>query len=105
MQRLRELRAQTGKKQKELAEALGIDRTTYAKYESGQNEPSFEMLRALAAYFHVTTDYLLGQEAHAGHEGRLEAFAPVGLALEGLGPHEVADLEAYAKFILHRRKM
>lgn len=44
-----------------MATRLGIDRTTYAKYESGASEPNFEMLAALTTIFEVPTDLLLGK--------------------------------------------
>lgn len=60
MKRLRELRVSKKLKQKDLAEFLGLDRTTYAKYETGDSEPTFETIIKLANYYEVTTDYILG---------------------------------------------
>lgn len=62
MEHLKELRIAAGKLQKDVASALGIDRTTYVKYEKGSNEPNFDMVSAIADYFGVTVDYLLGRE-------------------------------------------
>lgn len=62
MEQLKKLRINSGKTQKDMAQMLGIDRTTYVKYETGSSEPSFETLSALADFFGVTTDYLLGRE-------------------------------------------
>ena len=60
MEHLKELRKSAGLLQKDVAAFLGIDRTTYVKYENGQSEPPFETLTRLADYFHVSVDYLLG---------------------------------------------
>lgn len=60
MNRLKDLRLQKGLLQKDIAIHLGIDRTTYVKYESGSSEPPFSTLFKLAEYFDVTIDYLLG---------------------------------------------
>ena len=46
---------------KDVACMLGVDRTTYAKYESGTSEPNYDMLLTLADIFEVSTDYLLGR--------------------------------------------
>ena len=59
--RLKELRAERNLYQKDIASMLGIDRTTYAKYETGDSEPNFETLKKIAEIFNVTTDYLLGR--------------------------------------------
>lgn len=61
MERIRELREERGLTQKELAEAIGVDRTAIAKYESGASGAKSEMLEKLANYFGVTTDYILGR--------------------------------------------
>ena len=60
MNRLKELRTEHNRTQKEMAEMLGIDRTTYSKYESGASEPNIEMLSKLADFFSVSLDYLVG---------------------------------------------
>ena len=43
-----------------IADALCIDRSTYAYYELGETQPSLLMLVRLAKLYDVTTDYLLG---------------------------------------------
>ena len=60
MERLKELRLRHKLKQSDLAEILNVDRTTIAKYEAGKHGPSSEVLFAMAEYFGVSTDYLLG---------------------------------------------
>jgi transcriptional regulator with XRE-family HTH domain len=45
-----------------VAKAIGVDRTTYSKYETGDSEPDFENMKKLADFFNVTVDYLLGRE-------------------------------------------
>ena len=60
--RLKELRAEKRVTQEQLAEAVGVERSSIGKYEGNQNiDPSVEVLNALADYFGVTTDYLLGR--------------------------------------------
>lgn len=50
------------KTQKQVADFLGIERSTYAKYENGSSEPTFETLRRLAEYFGTSSDELMGFE-------------------------------------------
>lgn len=57
---LRELRLARSMSQNEIAKALGIDRTTYVKYEHGGSIK--RNLPRLADFFHVSTDYLLGRD-------------------------------------------
>jgi transcriptional regulator with XRE-family HTH domain len=61
---LYELRKHFGKTQEQVAEALGVSRPTYSKYESGQHEPSYDMLKRLAGLFGCSIDYLLGFDSY-----------------------------------------
>lgn len=58
-QRLRELRVKKGLTQKQMAEFLKIDRTTYTNYEHGRI-PDIKTIRNVARFFGVSLDWLLG---------------------------------------------
>jgi transcriptional regulator with XRE-family HTH domain len=60
--RLEELRNLNNLKQYEVANAIGIVRTTYSSYERGERIPDALTLSRIADYFHVTTDYILGRD-------------------------------------------
>lgn len=60
-QRLKEIRKSSGKKQREVAESLDVKLRTYQGYEMKETEPSIKKLIALADYFDVTLDYLMGR--------------------------------------------
>ncbi len=49
-----------------LAEALGVSKGVISFWETGRNEPSLQMLKKIAVYFEVTTDYLVGLENEDG---------------------------------------
>ena len=58
-ERLRELRGTES--QASFAASIGVHRVQYAKYESGQNSPSIELLKRICeAHDGVTADWLLG---------------------------------------------
>ena len=59
--RIRDLREDHDKTQTEIAEMLGTSQTMYARYERGANELPIRHLIALADYYGVTTDYILGR--------------------------------------------
>ncbi|MGN0687721.1 MAG: helix-turn-helix domain-containing protein [Oscillospiraceae bacterium] len=58
--RIRELREDNDKTQREIAEYLGTPYQYYAVYEKGGSEISFERAIALAKYYNVSLDYLAG---------------------------------------------
>lgn len=61
-ERLKSLRISKGISQKDVANFLGIDRTTYLKYENGSSNPNIARLAQLAIFFGTTPDYLLGED-------------------------------------------
>jgi len=59
-QRVKELREEKGLMQKELAKVLHLHPSLICEWENGRKRTSFEGLIALAKFFEVSTDYLLG---------------------------------------------
>lgn len=45
--------------QQGLADAIGIERSTYASYETGRNKPDVNLLSKIAKVFGVSSDYIL----------------------------------------------
>ena len=72
MLHLKELRTQKGLTQSELSKALNVSASSIGMYEQGRREPDTTTLAEIAAYFNVTTDYLLGlpDNPHAGQSGK-----------------------------------
>ena len=60
-ERLQGLRKERGLTQKDMAEQLGISTRTYQYYEGDEHRPDIETLWALADYFDVSIDYLVGR--------------------------------------------
>lgn len=56
-----ELRRDTGLSQEDFAALFHQSGSTISSYETGRNQPIFDMLIQYADYFNVTTDYLLGR--------------------------------------------
>ena len=59
--RLKELRKARGVGQKAVAEWLGVSLRAYQFYEDGTYDPNLPNLIALADYFQVSLDYLVGR--------------------------------------------
>lgn len=60
--RLKLLRAATNATQAEVAAAVGVAERTYRGYEAGTCEPDLKGLVALADYFNVPLDQLVGRD-------------------------------------------
>ena len=59
--RLRDLREDRDLKQTDVAALLGIRQTVYSRYERGSQNLPLEHLLALADYYGVSTDSILGR--------------------------------------------
>jgi len=60
MLQLKTIREKAGKKQEEIADLIGVERTTYNRYENGNRQCPYDNLFKIADIFHVSIDELLG---------------------------------------------
>lgn len=84
--------------QRQLAERLNIAASTLGNYIRNVREPDFETLKKFAAFFHVSTDYLLdyrpAAEAARGEEELLRVYRSL--------PPEQRELLIEQGKLLHR---
>ena len=59
--RLIELKEKNNVLQKDIAKSVGLSLRSYQRYEYGTREPAYKNLLALADYFDVSLDYLVGR--------------------------------------------
>lgn len=59
-ERIRELREDSDKKQKEIASLLNIGQKTYSDYELGKTRIPIDSIIILAKYYNVSMDYITG---------------------------------------------
>lgn len=62
LKNLKNLRKEAGLSQLQLAEHLNVDRSTIAKYESGEREPDLATLCKMADILQLTVDELLDRD-------------------------------------------
>ena len=60
-QRIRDLREDADLTQQQVGDAINIPQRTYAYYESGQRMVPPHVLCAMAVYYKVSVDYILGR--------------------------------------------
>ena len=58
--RIRDLREDCDKTQKEIAKALNCSQQVYSNYELGQRDIPTDILIKLSTYYDVSVDYILG---------------------------------------------
>lgn len=59
-QRIKEIRLERNKTQEEVAEALGIVKQAYYRYEKGIRSLKAEQIKVICEYLNISADYLLG---------------------------------------------
>lgn len=68
MNTIRKRREMAGIRQEDLANILGVDRSAVGKWETGENNPRFELLPALARALDCTIDELFVDETNAASD-------------------------------------
>lgn len=69
---IKEIRAQKGLLQKEVAAAAGLHPANYNKMEKGEREPSIEALNKIAKLFAMTIDQIINYEGEVPQEITVE---------------------------------
>nr|UWG11904.1 MAG: helix-turn-helix domain protein [Bacteriophage sp.]DAE80377.1 MAG TPA: repressor protein [Caudoviricetes sp.]DAK81009.1 MAG TPA: repressor protein [Caudoviricetes sp.]DAL90657.1 MAG TPA: repressor protein [Caudoviricetes sp.] len=100
---LKLLRNEKNMSQQELADALGISKSSINMYERGERQPNFEVLEAIADFFNVDIDYLLGRTNKT-----TKIINPNTIAAHFDGdeytPEELDEIKAFAEFVKSKRK-
>ncbi len=102
--KLKELRKANKITQEQLAEIIGVERSSIGKYESPTKPvmPSPDIITRIADYFNVSVDYLLDREMITDTSKIEEELSGVEFALYGeihdLTDEELQDILSYVKF-------
>ena len=93
---LRKLMDSKNMTQKDVADNIGVAKSTYSLYESGNREPNVQTIKKLADLLNVSADDLLGLNQE-----------PTTIAAHFDGDDftedELEDIRAYADFVKNRR--
>ena len=82
--------------QKEVADSIGVAKSTYSLYESGNREPNVQTIKKIADTLNVSADDLLGLNEQPT---TMAAHFDGGEYTEA----ELEDIRAYAEFVKNRR--
>lgn len=99
-ERLRLQRKASGLTQERAAALLNVERSTYAKYETGQSMPHQDTLLAVADLFQVSLDYLFGRAQGEGITSNLRDDG----TLPGLTPKATAMVTVFDKLTAEQQE-
>ena len=97
---LKQLRIERGLNQIDIANMLGVERSTYGKYETGDSSPDYDKLIQLSNFYQVSIDFLLGktdiknpiETIAAHHDG------------EEWTEEELEEIERFKEFVRMKRQ-
>lgn len=94
---LKNARVNAGLSQKEVAEKIGVAKSTYSLYESGNREPGVPIIKKIAEILGVSADELLG----------IKSDEPLTVAAhfdgDELTEDEMDEIQNYIDFVKSRR--
>ena len=94
---LKKIRKENNKTQQELADFLGVNRSSIAGYETKKKHPDFNKLKLIAEYFNVSTDTLLDVNLSKSNSNDYEINYGNNL------PHEaINEIENYINYIKYK---
>ena len=93
---LRAARERKNMTQKDVADNIGVAKSTYSLYESGNREPNVQTIKKLADLLNVSADNLLGLNQEP---------TTISAHFDGddFTEDELEDIRAYADFVKNRR--
>lgn len=91
---IRTLRKSRHLTQAQLAERLGVAKSTVSMWENGQRVPEYDLAEITADFFHVDLMYLLGHRDVVEQLTGTDADDPAEIAAR-VSEHELALLTAY----------
>lgn len=111
MNNLRKIRLEDNRKltQKDIADFLGIERTTYGKYETGSSEPNFETICKLADFFNVSIEYLMNytnakKKLTPEEVSELPEAKKLESVMKEMSPEQRQHMVEYARFLVDMEK-
>lgn len=103
MKRIKELRDTRNMSQQRLADELNVTQAMVSKYELGVSEPDVGMIKRIAEYFGVSSDYLLelsDDKAAISVQGLSQEEKDVLFGFKRLDKIQKAKLQAYLQGLL-----
>lgn len=108
---LKKARLNNGLSQAQLAELLGVAKSTYSMYESGKREPNIQTIRKIADILGVSVDELLGMDEICDYAMKVMAktVEPQTIAAHFDGDEyteeELEQIRQFAEFVKDRKSV
>lgn len=81
--------------QDEVAQQIGVSRTSYLKYEKGTHEPDYDTLKKIAEFYNLTIEELLGTDAQNNKHKSKTKIPILGSVQAGVPTEACEVIEGY----------
>ena len=98
---LKRIRNTAGYTQQNIADLLGVDRSTYSYYETGKTEPNIRQLKKIARLYDLPLDDLVNCR-YAPKETAVASAEPAEQSLIGLNRFRMLDREEQFLLLSYR---
>lgn len=95
---LKKARERKGMSQKDVAEKIGVAKSTYSLYESGNREPNVQTIKKIADVLSTSADKLLGME----EELQIDTLA-AHFEGEQFTDEEMDEIMNFVEFVKNKR--
>ena len=97
--RLKMLRESRKLRLQDIAEVLGIPKTTYAHYEKEESEPKISSIVKLSQFYGISVDWLLGANEYAKSPPPEDRWESIRKTLETFPEKDFQEVLSFLKFI------
>lgn len=108
IKKLEDLRLQHNLTKREVAKKFNVAESTYGKWELGQRKPDLDTITAIADFYHVSTDYLIGNtDDPTPPNEKKDPLEGLKFALWGdddISDEALEDVRRFAQFIAEKEK-
>lgn len=95
MNRIKQLRKEKNISQGKLAKILNVHQTAVSQWEQGRTTPDSQLLPAIASFFNVSTDYLLGISGDSAQAKNVIKAPVLGYVAAGIPIEAIEDIIDY----------
>lgn len=101
-ERLKLLRESWNMSQAEFAKKIGLSKSSINMYERGEREPSIETMEAMADFFNVDMDFLVGKSEH---KNKSEWLKTIGYTIKTIPKQDIHSVSNNILCTPHEQKV
>lgn len=104
--KIKQLREEIDMERAEFAKMIDVTYHALAKYETNERQPDYEILKSIADFFNVSTDYLLGRtNIRNPIDNNANSLEEKSYNIDELSPESKKELQKYIQLLKLKDEM